>query len=191
MSSYNKPDFWSLKAKREGYPARSVYKLQEMDEKFGLFPQQAASAPFKTLDLGAAPGSWTLYALRVMGDRGFLAASDLAPLRLSGDPAKLKNVFFTQGDITAPETRDILCSHGPYNLVMSDAAPETTGNGGVDRLRSLALAEAALEYGDAALAEGGTLVLKVFQSDGAQGLLKRMRERFAKASGFKPRACRS
>ncbi|MDR0656673.1 MAG: 50S rRNA methyltransferase, partial [Treponema sp.] len=62
MGSYDKPDFWSQKAQKEAYPARSVYKLREMDEKFGLFRPSGKGR--KVLDLGAAPGSWSLYALR-------------------------------------------------------------------------------------------------------------------------------
>jgi len=77
MADYEKLDHWSLRAQKEGYPARSVYKLKEMDEKFGLF--KGAVAGIRVLDLGAAPGSWSLYALRKMGSRGFLAARTLAP----------------------------------------------------------------------------------------------------------------
>ncbi|MDR2518063.1 MAG: RlmE family RNA methyltransferase [Spirochaetaceae bacterium] len=192
MSCYNKPDFWALKARKEGYPARSVYKLREMDEKFGLFPRQSRrGAPFRALDLGASPGSWSLYALRRIGGAGFLAAVDLEPLALIKDFSNRKNFFFVQGDMTAPETQELLRSQGRYHLVMSDAAPETTGNSGVDAARSLALAESALEYGESALLGGGSLAVKVFQSKDAQKLLERMREHFAKVKIFKPQACRS
>ena len=190
MSYYNKPDFWALKARKEGYPARSVYKLREMDEKFGLFSRRTGGAPFRALDLGAAPGSWSLYGLRKIGSGGFLVAVDLIPLALTGGFSNRKNFLFVQGDLTAPETRELLCSKGPYNLVMSDAAPATTGSGGVDAARSLALAEAALEYGETALAYGGALVIKVFQSGDSQKLLGRMRERFTRVKSFKPQACR-
>jgi 23S rRNA U2552 (ribose-2'-O)-methylase RlmE/FtsJ len=78
MANYEKPDFWSIKAQKEGYPARSVYKLQEMDEKFGLLKGRREG--LRALDLGAAPGSWSLYVLRKLSGAGFLAAIDLAPL---------------------------------------------------------------------------------------------------------------
>ncbi|MDR2484871.1 MAG: RlmE family RNA methyltransferase [Treponema sp.] len=199
MSPYNKPDFWSLQAQKEGYPARSVYKLKEMDEKFGLFrsfrgfrSKSGSPTPFKVLDLGAAPGSWSLYALQKMGGQGFLAAADLSPLSrgygkglFNGD-----NFFFLQGDITAAETKELIVSYGPFHLLMSDAAPGTSGNSSADALRSLALAEAALEYAESALAKGGNLVVKVFQGGGTPKLLKHIRERFAIGKGFKPQACR-
>jgi 23S rRNA (uridine2552-2'-O)-methyltransferase len=211
MPSYEKPDFWSLKAQKEGYPARSVYKLRELDEKFGLLrprqgdknpappvklPPPAAFPPegplFKVLDLGAAPGSWSLYALRKLGNRAFLAAADLAPLSRQYDRGLFEGdrFFFIQGDITAAETREALLARGPYRLVMSDAAPATTGNRSVDTLRSLALAETVLEYAETALVREGSLVVKVFQGGETLGILKRIRDLFSTGKSFKPSACR-
>ncbi|MDR0561996.1 MAG: RlmE family RNA methyltransferase, partial [Spirochaetaceae bacterium] len=190
MPSYNKPDFWSLKAQKEGYPARSVYKLQETAEKFGLF--RSIPEGFRVLDLGAAPGSWSLYTLRRLESRVFLVAADLSRLSRQYDKGLFdKNNFsFLQGDITAAETKERIRSYSPFHLVMSDAAPGTTGNNGVDVLRSLALAEAALDYGESFLAPGGNLVVKVFQSGDSAALLKRIREVFASGKSFKPQACR-
>ncbi|MDR3138111.1 MAG: RlmE family RNA methyltransferase, partial [Treponema sp.] len=188
MGSYEKPDFWSLKAQKEGYPARSVYKLRELDEKFGLLrprggnksPASPAKVPgeealFKVLDLGAAPGSWSLYTLRKLGAGAFLAAADLSPLSRQYDRGLFEGdrFFFIQGDITAAETRETLLARGPYRLVMSDAAPATTGNRSVDTFRSLALAEAVLEYAERALVTGGNLVVKVFQGKETPDILKR------------------
>ncbi|GHV49006.1 ribosomal RNA large subunit methyltransferase E [Spirochaetia bacterium] len=211
MANYEKLDHWSLKAQKEGYPARSVYKLKEMDEKFGLLPAGRAGgrgksgadsgnqsteggrSPFRVLDLGAAPGSWSLYALRKLGSGIFLSAADLSPLSRQYDKGLFDadNVFFIQGDITAAETREALISHGPYALVMSDAAPATTGNRSVDTLRSLGLAEAVLDYAEAALEKGGNLALKVFQGGDTAEILKRIRELFKTGKSFKPAACRS
>jgi 23S rRNA (uridine2552-2'-O)-methyltransferase len=190
MRPYEKPDFWALKAQREGYPARSIYKLREMDEKFKLFGGAGAGrgSALRVLDLGAAPGSWSLYALQRMGGRGFLAAVDLAPLDrgLGGD-----NLFFIQGDMSAREVREALLARGPFDLVMSDAAPATTGNRSVDTLRSLALAETALAYAEAALVKGGNLAVKVFQGGDSAAVLARIRELFVSGKSFKPQACRS
>ncbi|MDR1950489.1 MAG: RlmE family RNA methyltransferase [Spirochaetaceae bacterium] len=190
MSSYAKPDFWSLKAQKEGYPARSVYKLQELDEKFGLLPRTGGA--FRILDLGAAPGSWSLYVLRKLGSRAALTAADLVPLSRQYDRGLFDgdNLFFIRGDITAPEIREAILARGPYNLVLSDAAPATTGNRSVDTLRSGALAETALDYGEKALAPGGNLALKVFQGGDTAALLGRLRKLFNTAKCFKPRACR-
>ncbi|MDR1566330.1 MAG: RlmE family RNA methyltransferase [Treponema sp.] len=191
MANYEKPDFWSLKAQKEGYPARSVYKLKEMDEKFGLIKPRHNC--FKLLDLGAAPGSWSLYALRKLGQKGFLAAVDLSPLSRQYDKGLFEggNFFFVLGDMTSPETRESLLSRGPYHLIISDAAPATTGNRSVDTFRSLDLVETALSYAENALEPGGALVVKVFQGGDTQELLKKIRGLFAVCKSFKPQACRS
>jgi 23S rRNA (uridine2552-2'-O)-methyltransferase len=215
MARYEKPDTWSLRARQEGYPARSVYKLKEMDEKFRLIPGSAggsgrtrpAAGPvppapdsrgtgakpgFRALDLGAAPGSWSLYALRKLAGAGFLAAADLSPLSRRYDRGLFGggNFFFIQGDIAAPEVREALAGRGPYRLVMSDAAPSTTGSRQVDTLRSLELAETALEYAERSLEPGGSLVVKVFQGAGTGALLKKIRALFRTGRAFKPSACR-
>ena len=190
MADYKKPDHWQQKARKEGYPARSVYKLKEIDEKFGLL--KPGRAVFRVLDLGAAPGSWSLYVLRKFGAKGFLAAADLSPLSREYDKGLFDggNFFFIQGDITAAETRETLLSKGPYSAIISDAAPGTTGNHTVDSSRSLELAETVIAYAESALSTGGNLALKVFQCGESGGLLKKMKALFGTAKSFKPQACR-
>jgi 23S rRNA (uridine2552-2'-O)-methyltransferase len=202
VAGYKKPDFWQLKARRENYPARSVYKLAEMDEKFALLKNMrpgAAGSPFRVLDLGAAPGSWSLYVLRKIPcnadmepPRISLVSADLAPLSRQYDSGLFdrNNFFFIQGDITTPAIREAIYSRGPYNLVISDAAPATTGNRSIDAARSLDLAGAAASYGEDVLAKGGNLVIKVFQGGDTAELLKHIKTLFNTAKSFKPRACR-
>jgi 23S rRNA (uridine2552-2'-O)-methyltransferase len=200
MADYKKPDFWSLKAQQESYPARSVYKLKEMDEKFGLLEKPGRGGPacggFRVLDLGAAPGSWSLYALRKFAAKknsvGSLTAVDLSPLStqygqglFNGD-----NFFFIQGDMTRPEIREFILARGPFSLILSDAAPATMGNRSVDTLRSLELAETALAYAASSLERGGATVIKVFQGGDTQELLKKIRNLFDTGKSFKPQACR-
>jgi 23S rRNA (uridine2552-2'-O)-methyltransferase len=186
MANYKKPDHWQIKAKKEGYPARSVYKLKEMDEKFNLVKPR-----FRILDLGAAPGSWSLYALRKMPGV-FLVSADISPLSREFDNGLFdgENFSFIQGDITAPPVRAGIVSRGPYNLIISDAAPATTGNRVVDTSRSLELAETAASYSEAALSRGGSLVIKVFQGGDTSELLKRLSVLFKTAKSYKPQACR-
>jgi 23S rRNA (uridine2552-2'-O)-methyltransferase len=204
MANYEKPDTWSIKAQREAYPARSVYKLKELDEKFRLIPfkgrglagnnpdSAGAARDFRVLDLGAAPGSWSLYVLRRLAGAGFLAAADLAPLSRQYDRGLFdgQNFSFIPGDITLPEIREALLELGPFNLVICDTAPATTGSRAVDTLRSLELAEAALGYGEAALKKGGALVVKIFQGGDSAALLKRIQALFESGRAFKPAACR-
>jgi len=193
MADYKKPDYWQIKARKEGYPARSVYKLKEIDEKFGLLKPRRAV--LRVLDLGAAPGSWSLYVLRKMASAnkpGFLAAADLSPLSREFDKGLFdgNNFSFIQGDITAAEVREALLSKGPYSAIISDAAPGTTGNHTVDAARSLELAEAVITYAQSALADGGNMVLKVFQGGESGAILKQIKSLFETAKSFKPQACR-
>jgi 23S rRNA (uridine2552-2'-O)-methyltransferase len=192
MADYKKPDYWQLKAQKEGYPARSVYKLVEMEQKFGLL-KTAGSRSFRVLDLGAAPGSWSLYLLRKIPASACLAAVDLSPLSRQYDKGLFDhdNFFFVQGDMTDPQVREKLLSRGPYNLVISDAAPATTGKRSIDTARSLELAQEVIAYAESALVKGGNLLLKVFQGGDTAAVLKRIKELFANGKSYKPEACRS
>ncbi len=188
MASYEKLDFWSLKAQKEGYPARSVYKLKELDQKFRLIKTGG-----RILDIGAAPGSWSLFVLRKLSGAVFLSAVDLSPLSREYDKGLFDgdNFLFLQGDLFDQSVRDTLASRGPYNLVLCDAAPATTGNRTVDTARSFGLVEAAIDLAAAVLDRGGNLAVKVFQGGESQELLKRMRGLFDSAKSFKPEACRT
>ena len=198
MADYKKPDHWQLKARKEGYPARSVYKLKEMNEKFSLLKPGRADTPFRVLDLGAAPGSWSLYVLRhTASDFGanasvFLVSADIAPLSRQYDRGLFGggNFRFIQGDITDPAVRDSILSLGPYNLIISDVAPATTGNRFIDTTRSLELAETVVAYAANALSANGSLVVKVFQGGDSVQLLTRMKILFKSAKSYKPQACR-
>ena len=182
-NSYEKPDFWSKKAFSEGYPARSVYKLQEIDQKFGMIKKN-----YKVLDLGAAPGSWTTFLLRTMEGSGKVVSCDLNPLSKS---VKGDNLVFIQGDLQQKEIVDKIKTEGPFDLVVCDAAPLTTGNRVVDTARSTGLVKMAIWYAETMLKTGGNFAVKIFQNGDQQALLKAMREVFTNAKGFKPVACRS
>lgn len=182
QNSYEKPDFWSKKAFAENYPARSVYKLAEIDEKFGIIKKNST-----VLDLGSAPGSWTLFLLRNLGGGGKVVSCDLNPL----DKGVMgENLFFFQGDLNSKETREKIRMHGPFDLVVCDAAPPTTGNRTVDTARSESLVEMAIWYAQTMLKPGGNFAAKIFQSGGEQKLLFEMRKIFSSAKAFKPKACR-
>ena len=195
MADYKKPDHWALKARQEGYPARSVYKLKEIDEKFNLcrpVHNTKSSPGFRVLDLGAAPGSWSLYILRKM-PRVILVSADLSPLSRECDGGLFDggNVCFIQGDITDSAVRESIGAQGPYNLIISDAAPPTTGNRLIDTSRSLELAEEVTSYAESFLAAGGNMLVKLFQGQDTAGLLKRIKTLFRSAQSYKPIACRS
>ncbi|MCQ2610964.1 MAG: RlmE family RNA methyltransferase [Treponema sp.] len=181
-NSYEKPDYWSQKAFKEGYPARSVYKLQEIDNKFGFIKKN-----YTILDLGAAPGSWTTFLLRKLEGTGKVVSCDLNPL---AKDVKGDNLVFIQGDLNLPAIRNQITAHGPYDLVVCDAAPLTTGNRIVDTARSQGLVEMAIWYAQGFLKKGGNFAVKIFQNGDQQAFLKSMRDIFTTTKGFKPEACR-
>ncbi|MCE1196376.1 RlmE family RNA methyltransferase [bacterium] len=185
MAGYEKPDFWTLKAKKEGYPARSVYKLEEIVAKFGLM--KAGGSP-AILDIGAAPGSWSLWILRKLAGAGKLAAVDIQDLGIAPPDA---NFTFIKGSILDEAIRARLRELGPYSLVVSDAAPSTTGNRLVDQSRSEELVESVMGLGLEVLAPGGSLVMKIFQGGEEKRLITALKGRFAQARAFKPEACRA
>ena len=182
-NSYKKPDFYSQKAFAEGYPARSVFKLEEMDNRFSLLKKG-----FKVLDLGAAPGSWTMFALKKVGSGGSVFAVDLKDLSKN---LNAPNLTFIKGDLFADNIQEAVTKAAPFDLVISDAAPATTGNRIVDTAQSEGLAELALFYAEKMLKPGGCFVAKIFQGGGQQKLLADMRKIFEESKGVKPKACRN
>ena len=191
-------DRFHQKAKREGYLARAVYKLEELDGKFGIFrPGQ------RVLDLGCAPGSWLQYARGKVGERGVLVGLDRAPLRgevagarivvgdvLTIDPAELR------GELEAPPRREGAAARGDvananaFDVVLSDMAPDTSGVRSLDQARSEALFERALELATALLAPGGVFVGKLFQGPDFKKLLDAVRARFEVGKTAKPASSR-
>src|SRR5258708_1899834 len=115
---YKRADRFTREAKSAGYPARSVFKLEDIDRRVRLLKQG-----MHVLDLGAAPGSWALYVAKKIGPSGKLLAMDLKPL----ETALPKNAAFLQGDALAL-TDEQLGMYAPYDVVLSDMAPNTTGN---------------------------------------------------------------
>ncbi|MGI6466907.1 MAG: RlmE family RNA methyltransferase [Sphaerochaetaceae bacterium] len=177
-------DYYTLKAQKEGYPARSVYKLEEIQQRHQIIKKGDT-----VLDIGAAPGSWTLYTHRkLIKGIGTIVAVDLKPLNLSPIPPTI--VSFT-GDAFSKEIQEKLEKYKPFDAIISDAAPNTTGNKMVDTLRSEALVEQVIEFSKENLKEGGNLVVKLFQGSGEKELLEKLRALFEKAKGFKPKASRS
>lgn len=182
MARRDRPDHYSRRAKKEGYQARSVYKLSEIDEKAGILSRGA-----RVLDVGAAPGSWSRYALDRVGENGFVCSVDLKPIDLPS-AANLRTI---EGDVLDPAVRATLREAGPFDAVISDAAPSTTGNRTVDSARSAELVETVIGLADEVLAPGGHLVAKLFQGGDEQTLLRSLQERFARARIQRPRASRS
>lgn len=177
-------DSYTLRAHKEGYPARSVYKLEEIQNANKIM------RPGDTvLDVGAAPGSWTLFVDRqILKGKGKIISVDLNPLNINPVPP---TVTAYVGDAFSKEIRAKLTSHGPFDAIISDAAPMTTGNRGVDTSRSEWLAEQVVILADEQLKKHGNLVIKIFQGGGQQEILKDLRTKYTKAKTLKPKACRA
>jgi 23S rRNA (uridine2552-2'-O)-methyltransferase len=174
-------DPYFQKAKQEGYRARSAYKLIQIDQKFGILrPGQAI------LDLGAAPGSWSQVAVKRAGPDGRVVALDLQPIE------PIPGVTAIQGDMTAADVQAqaIAAAGGPVDVVLSDAAPNTSGVRLRDHAFSVALVYAALEIARHTLKEGGHFVAKVFEGEDLPQLLVDLRARFAMVKPFYPDATR-
>lgn len=152
---YKKPDAFTKAAKAQGYPARSVWKLEEIDRRTKLFKKGQ-----RVLDLGAAPGSWSKYAHEKIGPSGKLLAIDLSPIAVVlGDNAEIR-----QGDALALDNQD-LALFAPYDVVLSDMAPSTTGSKVADQWRSFELVMRAIEVAKALVLPGGSFVGKIFMSE--------------------------
>lgn len=155
-----------LRAKQENYAARAVYKLEEIDKRFHLLKPGA-----RVLDLGCWPGSWMQYASDRVGEAGYVLGIDLRPVQLSF-PANVEHRVADVFEWAPPPELP------PFDVVISDMAPHTTGDRHTDVVRSEALCERALDLGLLALRPGGHLVAKVFQGGGFPDLLKRFRAAF-------------
>jgi 23S rRNA (uridine2552-2'-O)-methyltransferase len=152
---YARPDRFTRAAKEAGFPARSVFKLEDIDRRARLL-----RTGMTVLDLGSAPGSWTMYAAARIGQSGKLLAVDLEPMRIALPP----NSRFVQGDALSLANED-LARFAPYDVVLSDMAPNTTGNRVTDQTRSYELFLRALAVAAKVGKIGGSFVGKIFMSD--------------------------
>lgn len=176
-------DHFVKKAQKEGYRARAAYKLLEMQEKHRLI-----KPGMTVVDLGAAPGSWSQIAGKLVGDRGLVVASDILEMDA------LPDVTFLQGDFREQEIFDKLLNilNGrQVDLVISDMAPNTSGNRAVDQPRQIYLCELALDFAQKVLGVNGQMVVKVFQGTGFDEFRKQMVDGFDVIKTAKPAASRA
>lgn len=176
------PDAFYRRAKKEGYAARSVYKLQEMDRRYRLLRRGQ-----RVLDLGCHPGSWMQYTARRVGPKGLVVGVDIQPL----DIDLPDHVRFIHADLFELSPGDLSSFAPAFDLVLSDAAPRTTGVRHADVAGSLDLAARALELARGLLKPGGALVIKVYYGPGVDELIREIKSAFEMGKGYKPTATKA
>ena len=175
-------DPYVRKAREAGWRSRAVYKLEEIDRK-----ERLLRPGMVVVDLGAAPGSWSQFVVAKLDGRCRIFAVDLLPMDT------LASVEFIQGDFRDQAVLDAIIEglgDDRADLVLSDMAPNISGNRAVDQPRSMYLAELALELAGSVLARGGDFVCKLFQGEGTDAFIAAARKRFGRVRIMKPGASR-
>ena len=176
-------DIYVKKAHAEGYRSRAIYKLKEIDEKERLF-----KPGMTVVDLGAAPGGWAQYVSEKLQGNGRIIALDILPM----DP--LPGVDIILGDfrenLVLQQLTNLIPEHS-VDILLSDMAPNMSGNRAVDIPRAMYLVELAFDFGQKMLSPGGTLVMKVFHGTGFDDIVKTARLQFERVVIRKPQASRS
>ena len=174
-------DHYTQKARKDHFPARSVFKLQEIQQKVNLI-QKGNSV----LDLGCSPGSWLMLAATLTGPAGNVVGIDLKPVTVSL-PSHVR-VFIADMLALPDEISDAIGRE--FHVVISDMAPSTTGNRSVDATRSFDLSQAALTTAQNRLLPGGAFVCKIFQGEDFNQFIQRIKSLFNLHRIFKPLSSR-
>jgi 23S rRNA (uridine2552-2'-O)-methyltransferase len=184
-------DEYVQRAQREGWRSRAVFKLEEIQQR-----ERLLRPGIRCVDLGAAPGGWSQYAARILGEAGAqggdrgsrIVATDILPMDA------IPGVDFVLGDFREPQVLEQVLERvgaAKVDLVLSDMAPNMAGIDAVDQPRSMYLAELAVEFADRVLAPGGDLLVKLFQGEGFDQIIRVARARYGRVVTKKPRASRS
>ncbi len=176
-------DPYVKRAQQEGYRSRAVYKLLALQERDKLF-----KPGLKVVDLGAAPGGWSQVATRLIGNTGKIYALDILPME------EIPGVEFMQGDFTEEVVLQAFLQKiagQKVDLVLSDMAPNLSGNAAIDQPRVIYLAEIALEFAQQVLRPDGSFLIKLFQGVGSEHYLQQLRKLFKQVFIRKPEASRA
>jgi 23S rRNA (uridine2552-2'-O)-methyltransferase len=176
-------DEYVKKAQAMGYRSRSTFKLIEIQEK-----DKIIKPGMNVIDLGAAPGGWSDYARKIVGKKNKVIGLDLLEIE------PIDGVDFIQGDFRENDVLDELykiLDGAPIDLVMSDMAPNISGNKGMDQPRSIYLAELALDTAQSVLVKKGTFLIKMFQGAGFDEYKKEVAKYFSSVAIRKPKSSRA
>lgn len=177
--AYNRKDYYFHQAKKQNYAARSIFKLEEIDDRFKLL-----KPGMKVLDLGAAPGSWSQYVSKKVGTQGRILGIDLQPVRLTLPNAEFVEHDFTTMDWTSPRVQP------PFDMVISDMAPRTTGIRISDQARSLELCQLAWQHAENVLLPKGHFICKLFDGGDAPAWIQTLKGRFGRFEILRPKSTR-
>ena len=174
-------DFYVSQATKLGYRSRASFKIIEIQEKYKIFKKDMF-----IVDLGAAPGGWSQQIVKYIAN-GKLIALDLL------DMSPIAGADFIQGDFSSDETFEklnILVNFKKIDAIVSDMAPNMSGNKTSDQAKSIYLLELALDFAKDNLVVGGSFVTKLFQGQGSDDYIKQVKEHFSKVTQFKPKSSR-
>ncbi len=168
-------EFYTTLAKKEGFPARSIYKLKEIDEKYKIIKEGN-----RVLDLGCAPGSWLLYVSQRVGNKGKVIGIDFEEIKIP----KKTNIVFIKKNVFDLKESDF---EDKFEVVVSDLSPKTSGIKFLDAGKSLELAEKSFEIAKSVLLSGGNFVCKIFEGESSDAFFKKVKNCFNFAKRFKPK----
>ncbi|MGL1933033.1 MAG: RlmE family RNA methyltransferase [Desulfotalea sp.] len=178
-------DYYARKAKKDKYPARSVYKLEEAQQKFKLIKRGDS-----ILDLGCSPGSWSLYASEIAGETGVVVGVDLQDTSGVARPGGAP-IHWICADIREPEMLEAVRKIRPsYRVLISDMAPRTTGNKWADAQSSIELCYQTLELAQILLLNKGNYICKVFQGEDFPRFVDDVKKSFQTVKVVKPKSSR-
>ena len=181
---YKPNDHYARKAKDESYNARSVYKLEEIDQRFRII-----NSNDYILDLGASPGSWMQYASRKVGGNGKVLGIDLKPINVN-----YHNCICVIGDMNELKMDDLISKYKiekPFDVVLSDMAPNTTGNKFVDQCRSYDLCVIAFNTAQKFLKPNGNFVCKIFEGEDTMPFRDELKKHFKEVNILRPKSTQS
>ena len=176
-------DPYVKRARAQGARSRAIFKLEEIDQR-----ERLLRPGMLVLDLGAAPGAWSQYAVRRVGPSGRVIASDILPME------PITGVQFLQGDFREAEVLEglrVALAGVAADVLLSDMAPNLSGMDAIDAPRGMYLAELALDLADEALKPDGTALIKILQGAGFEELVRSARRRYQRVRFVKPAASRA
>jgi len=179
-------DYYFKKAKKDNYPARSVYKLEEAQKKYRFIKSGDT-----VLDFGCYPGSWSIYAAKVVGPKGLVVGVDLQKVKKVSIAKAAEIIWFCDDIMSDDIIGNVQETRKTFRIVLSDIAPQTSGNKWVDQQQSLNLAKRVFELAASLLRKDGNFYIKVFEGEDFKEFVDSVRKSFKTVKIVKPKSSRN